>query len=222
MRASDYRMFQQLMWFGSFVMLGVLVTGVWTGQWMVAFSGLFSLTMLFGASRAIYRPLRWLKQRGVSMDFFYEIQQLRRRAGRVDEIRFPRSALVTERISRSDSYNRVYRMSQTRTGEFQPADVRTVFEESLSWVDDGGFDLADVAKLGVSYFDAVVSTGQKFVMFAEAGADIHAYAELLGSGVEASDISEYMSVLGASAALPFLRDGIPLEFARVVVGDDRD
>lgn len=211
------------MWFVATVMTTVVGVGIWQGQWMVAASGVFSLGMLVFSAQVLYRPLRWLKKRGIPVDLFFEAQQIRRRDAERDyETELPKAAVVAERVCRADSYVRVKQLSQTPSGRFQDADVRAVYERSLAWLDTGEYDLLEVAELGIAYFDAVVATAQKYVMFEDAGKNLRGYAELLDDGVGASDITEYMAVLGADGALPFLRDGIPLEFARVVVGDDRD
>lgn len=210
------------MWFGLFTMTAVVGVGVWTREWMVVFGGLFSLGVMFFARRAIVLPMKWLEKRGIPEDFYFELTQLRRREGGLGAIQRPKAALVAERIGRSDSFIRVVRLSQTPSGHFQPADVRPVFEDALFWVDAGEYDLTAVAQLGVSYFDTVVVTAQKHILFKVVGDDIRQYAELLGEGVEEPDISAYMRVLGASEALPFLQAGIPLEFARVVEGETRD
>lgn len=218
MKASDYRSFLYLMWLGCVVMAVVIITGFVSGQWVVAFSGFFALGMLVFSSRAIYRPLRLLKRMGVPMDFFYEAQLLMKSG----DMSSPKAFLIASRLQRRESFVRVLGLSAAPDGGSQRAEAFREFKGGLAWLEVGTYNMEEVAVLGGAYFDAIVSTAQREVDFTVVAGDVGGYADLVAAGLSVDDAEAYMAAVGPAAALFFLRDGVPLEYARVMVGGRDD
>ena len=86
-------------------------------------------------------------------------------------------------------------------------------EAALRFLDEGGFDLEEAAAVGVGYYDALV---RQSIAPPESPDEVAELVRLLGEGVGADSIVAYAVELGPKNAMEALRQGIPLELARVL------
>ena len=218
----DYARVRNLFIFGVATMALLVVVGVYTGNWKVAASGLFSGTLIIFAMRKLMLPIRWLKKVGAPLSFDADARAIQndlapllpwqRPQKRLSDIHYPFAALVASRIRRSSGFSAVYNRA---TG----LKVEKSLRKGLRFLDDGGFDLEDAAAVGAGYYDALV---RQNISPTESPDEVAELVTLLREGVEADSIVAYAVDLGPKNAKEALRQGIPLELARVLFAPQED
>lgn len=212
----DYARVRNLFIFGVATMALLVVVGVYTGNWKVAASGLFSGTLIIFAMRKLMLPIRWLKKVGAPLSFDADARAIQNDLApllpwqkpkeRLADIRYPFAALVAVRIRRSSGFLKVYNRQAWLSAEKS-------IREALRFLDEGGFDLEEAAAVGVGYYDALV---RQSIAPPESPDEVAELVRLLGEGVGADSIVAYAVELGPKNAMEALRQGIPLELARVL------
>lgn len=222
MTYADYARMRNLFIFGVATMVLLVVVGVYTGNWTVAASGLFSSTLIIFSMRKLMLPVRWLKKVGAPLSFDADARAIQNDLApllpwqkpqkRLSDIRYPFAALVASRIRRSDGFSKVY----NRAAGLK---VEKSLRKGLRFLDEGGFDLEDAAAVGSGYYDALV---RQSISAPESPEEVTDLVVLLREGVEADSIVAYAVDLGPKNAMEALRQGIPLELARVLFAPQDD
>lgn len=216
----EFRSIQRLFYFGLATMACMVGVGIYTANWTVIASGIFSAGLIVFSMRKLTVPIAWVKEVGAPADFDVEARSIQDRYApllpwqkpqkRLKDIRYPLAALVAERITRSEEwrYHRVGNM-------YQP----TILRHGLWFLDkEGGYDISEAAEVGIAYIGAARTHGLPLsgLQFETSDSELAQLIELTKQGMDAGSISAYLSKLAPGAALQALQAGVPLELAQAL------
>ena len=216
----EFRSIQRLFYFGLATMVCMVGAGIYTANWTVIASGIFSAGLIVFSMRKLMVPIAWVKKVGAPADFDVEARSIQDRYApllpwqkpkkRLKDIRYPLAALVAERITRSEEWR-----YQRVTGMYQS----TILRHGLRFLDEkGGYDISEAAEVGIAYVGTARTHGLSLsgLSFEASDSELAQFIELTKEGMDAESIAAYLAKLTPSVALQALQAGVPLELAQAL------